>query len=70
MAIRIGLLGAGAMGAEHAWCYGQIEGVELAGVYSRDPAKAGALAQPSGARVCADAGDLIGDPAIDATARS
>ena len=46
MTIRIGLLGAGAMGAEHAWCYGQMQGVELAGVYSRDPEKAAAIASP------------------------
>ena len=66
MTIRIGLLGAGAMGAEHAWCYGQMDGVELAGVYSRDPEKATAIAQPSGARVRAAARDLIDDPAVDA----
>jgi predicted dehydrogenase len=64
--IRIGLLGAGAMGAEHAYCYGLIDGVEVAGVFSRDLARAARLADESGARATADASTLIDDPAVDA----
>lgn len=64
--IRIGLLGAGTMGAEHAHCYRQIEGAEVAGVFSRDLARAGRLAGDCGARATADAADLVDDPAIDA----
>jgi UDP-N-acetylglucosamine 3-dehydrogenase len=64
--IRIGLLGAGAMGAEHAYCYGLIEGAQVAGVFSRDLARAARLAGESGARATADASTLIDDPALDA----
>ncbi|HSZ53351.1 MAG TPA: Gfo/Idh/MocA family oxidoreductase [Caulobacteraceae bacterium] len=64
--IRIGILGAGAMGAEHAYCYGLIDGAEVAGVFSRDLARAGKLAGESGARATADAPSLIDDPAVDA----
>jgi predicted dehydrogenase len=64
--IRVGLLGAGAMGAEHAYCYGLIDGAEVAGVFSRDLARATGLASASGARATADAASLIDDPAIDA----
>ena len=52
--IRIGLLGAGAMGAEHAHCYGLIDGAEVAGIFSRDPARAARLVRESGARATAD----------------
>jgi predicted dehydrogenase len=64
--IRIGLLGAGAMGAEHSYCYGLIDGADVAGVFSRDLAHATPLASASGARATADAASLIDDPAIDA----
>ena len=30
--IRIGILGAGAIGGEHAYCYGQMQGVEVVAV--------------------------------------
>jgi UDP-N-acetylglucosamine 3-dehydrogenase len=64
--IRIGLLGAGAMGAEHAYCYGLIDGAEVAGIFSRDPARAIPLVSESGARATADASSLIDDPTVDA----
>jgi predicted dehydrogenase len=64
--IRIGLLGAGAMGAEHAYCYGLIDGAEVTGVFSRDLARAARLAGESGAPATADASTLIDDPAVDA----
>jgi UDP-N-acetylglucosamine 3-dehydrogenase len=65
-AIRIGLLGAGAMGAEHAYCYGLIEGAQVAGVFSRDLARATAVAKDSGALAVGDPISLIDDPTIDA----
>ncbi len=65
-AVRIGLLGAGAMGAEHAYCYGLIEGAQVAGVFSRDMARATAVAKDSGARAASDPISLIDDPTIDA----
>jgi predicted dehydrogenase len=64
--VRIGLLGAGAMGAEHAYCYGQMAEVVVTKVFSRDRGKAAAAADPLGAESTDDALGLIGDPAIDA----
>ncbi|HEV2365611.1 MAG TPA: Gfo/Idh/MocA family oxidoreductase [Caulobacteraceae bacterium] len=64
--VRIGLLGAGAMGAVHADCWSRIEGVELAGVFSRDLGRARRLAETAGVRPVAQAAELISDPAIDA----
>jgi predicted dehydrogenase len=43
-AIRIGILGAGAMGTAHAAAYAGIEDAEVVGVFSRDPARARAAA--------------------------
>ena len=64
--VRIGLLGAGAMGAEHAYCYGQIAGAEVVGVFSRTPARAAEAARPLGARAFDDALALIQDPDVEA----
>ncbi len=65
-AVRIGLLGAGAMGAEHAYCYSLIEGAHVAGVFSRDLARATVVAKGSGAPAVSDAISLLDDPSIDA----
>jgi predicted dehydrogenase len=64
--IRVGLLGAGAMGAEHAYCYGLIEGAEVAGVFSRELSRAAQVASEYGAGATANASSLIDDPDIDA----
>ena len=64
--IRIGLLGAGAMGAEHAYCLGQIGGVAVAGVHSRSLERAASLAGPLGATPTREARTLIEDPGVDA----
>lgn len=64
--IRIGLLGAGAMGAEHAYCYGQMIGVEVVKVFSRDVRKAAAISGALGATPTDDFLDLTSDSAIDA----
>ena len=58
--VRIGLLGAGAMGAEHAFVYSQIESVEVAGVFSRDPERAKTVAASCGAEAFTNAAALIG----------
>ena len=65
-AVRVGLLGAGAMGAEHAYCYGLIDGAQVAGVFSRDLARATAVANHGEARAVSDPTSLIDDPTIDA----
>jgi predicted dehydrogenase len=64
--IRVGLLGAGAMGAEHAFCYGQMTGVELAGVFSRSRDRAAAVAAPFGCVATDDPAMLIENPSIGA----
>lgn len=64
--IRIGLLGAGAMGRVHALAYADMPGAEVAGVYSRDAARAAAVAALCGAAACTDAALLLYDPGIDA----
>jgi predicted dehydrogenase len=53
--IRVGILGAGAMGAEHAFSFGSIDAVEVAGVFSRNLARAQAIAQRSSAKAVTDA---------------
>lgn len=64
--VRIGILGAGAMGAEHAAGYAGIAGVEVASVFSRDPGRASKVAAIGGATPCIDAEAVIGDASIDA----
>ena len=55
------------MGAEHAFSYGSIEDVEVAGVFSRNLASAEAITQQRGsAEAVTDAYALIDDPSIDA----
>lgn len=64
--VRIGLLGAGAMGSEHAFVYGDLADVEVVGVYSRDSERARAAAARCGAAVFDDAAALIGSADIEA----
>jgi UDP-N-acetylglucosamine 3-dehydrogenase len=54
------------MGAEHAFSYGSIDTVEIAGVSSRNLARAEAIAQHSSAKAVTGAFALIDNPAIDA----
>ena len=52
-ACPVAFIGAGAMAREHVRAFGDIVGVELAGIHSRTPARAEALAQAFGIRhVC------------------
>jgi UDP-N-acetylglucosamine 3-dehydrogenase len=64
--IRIGILGAGAMGSEHAGSLLNVPGVEVAAVFSRDHDRAEAAAKICGAKPTTDAVEVIAHPAIDA----
>jgi predicted dehydrogenase len=64
--IRIGILGGGAMSSEHASVCREIEGVEVAGVFSRIRERAEATAKLCGAKPVTDAFALLDDPTIDA----
>lgn len=64
--IRVGILGAGFMGATHARAFAVTEGAHLAGLWSRSAEKAHVLAAESGARVWEDPIALIKSPDIDA----
>jgi UDP-N-acetylglucosamine 3-dehydrogenase len=58
-AIRIGILGAGAMGTAHAAAYAGIEDARVVGVYSRDPARTRAAATICNAEPFADPDALM-----------
>jgi UDP-N-acetylglucosamine 3-dehydrogenase len=64
--IRIGILGAGAMGSAHAAAYRAIDDVEVAGVFSRSRGKAENAARICGAKAFTDPMQLIDDPSIEA----
>jgi predicted dehydrogenase len=64
--LRVGIIGAGAMGAEHAFVLGEMADVEVAGVFSRTEARARAVAESCGAAAFTDAAALIGSDAVDA----
>ena len=64
--IRIGLLGAGAMGTAHAAAYAGMADARVVGVFSRDAARAQAVATICEAHPSTDAARLIDHPDIDA----
>lgn len=64
--LRIGVLGAGFMGATHARALAALPDVQVVAVSSRSAEKAAALAQEVGAQPSSDAYAVIADPAIDA----
>jgi UDP-N-acetylglucosamine 3-dehydrogenase len=64
--IRIGILGAGAMGVEHAAAYAHIPDVEVVGVFARDLERARSVADICGAQPFDDATALIQNDAADA----
>jgi UDP-N-acetylglucosamine 3-dehydrogenase len=64
--IGIGILGAGAMGAEHAAAYANIPDVEIVGVFARDMERARSVANMCGAQSFDDATALIQTRAVDA----
>lgn len=64
--VRIALLGAGSMGTVHAAAYATMPEVSVVGVFSRDPARAAAVAALCKAEPVADLAQLIGRTDIDA----
>ena len=64
--IRIGVLGAGAMGTIHAHAHRDILGVEVAAIYGRTEATTRALAAQVGATAITDHTRLLEDQTIDA----
>jgi predicted dehydrogenase len=64
--VRIALLGAGSMGAAHAAAYAVMPEVSVVGVFSRDAARASAVARICKARPVTDAAALIEGADIDA----
>lgn len=64
--IRIGILGAGSMGSEHAAAYSAVEDVEIVAVFSRMRDRAETLAQTYQAKPFTDPFGLINDSSIDA----
>ena len=64
--IRIALLGAGSMGTAHAAAYAAMPEVSVAGVFSRDPARAAAVGAICKAPPVTDAATLIQRADVDA----
>jgi predicted dehydrogenase len=64
--VKVGILGAGAMGSEHAYVYGEVANVQVAGVFSRNRERAELVARPRGALAVTDPFVLVDDPTIDA----
>lgn len=64
--VRIALLGAGSMGTVHAAAYAAMPDVSVVGVFSRDPARAAAVAAVCKAQPFTDAAALIQRADIDA----
>jgi predicted dehydrogenase len=63
--LKVGLIGCGFMGAMHANCYKNLEGVELAAVADLRPDKAEELASGTNARIFADGRELIDHADLD-----
>ena len=63
--LRIGLIGCGFMGAMHANCYKNIEGVELVAVADIRKEKAEALTDGTSAQIYSDGMDLINGADVD-----
>ena len=68
MSVRVGIIGVGVMGADHARILAsQVPGAIIQALYDADPTRANAIADETGARtVVPDAAALIGDAAVDA----
>jgi predicted dehydrogenase len=64
--VRIALLGAGSMGTVHAAAYANMPDVSVVGVFSRDPARAAAVAGICKAQPFTDAAQLIQRADVDA----
>jgi predicted dehydrogenase len=64
--VHVGILGAGAMGQEHAYCYSQMLGVAVVSVFSRRLEAAATAAVLVGAAPTTDAASVIADSSLDA----
>ncbi len=64
--IKVGILGAGAMGSAHAESYRNLDQVEVRAIFSRDSSRAADGAAICGARPCTVAVEILDDPSIDA----
>ena len=63
--LKVGLIGCGFMGAMHANCYKNIEGVELVALADLRPEKAEELAKGTNAMIFGDGKDLIANAGVD-----
>lgn len=63
--LKVGLIGCGFMGAMHANCYKNIEGVEIAALADLRREKAEELAQGTSAAIYGDGKDLIANADVD-----
>jgi predicted dehydrogenase len=63
--LKVGLIGAGFMGAMHANCYKNIEGAELCAIADIREEKAKALAEGTNAVIYGDGKDLIANADVD-----
>jgi myo-inositol 2-dehydrogenase/D-chiro-inositol 1-dehydrogenase len=68
MGLRIGIIGVGIMGSDHARIFvNDVPGVEITAIFDADPVRARAVAEVVGARDVADSPEaLIADKAVDA----
>lgn len=68
MTVRVGLIGAGVMGTDHALILdGQVHGAELAAVCDSDPARARVVMDQTGCRIFeTDPLALVASPSVDA----
>lgn len=67
MPVRVGVIGVGVMGAEHArLLHREVGGSEVSAVFDVDPARASAVAASSGAQVWDDPMVLVKDESVDA----
>ncbi|WP_395014745.1 Gfo/Idh/MocA family protein [Dongia sp.] len=68
MSVRVGIIGVGVMGSDHARILAtQVPGATIGAIYDADPARARSIADETGAaKVFADAVALIQDAAVDA----
>jgi predicted dehydrogenase len=64
--VRVGLVGAGAVGARHARVLGGLPGVQVVAIADTDTARARELAAHHDARVCAGHEELLGARDVDA----
>ncbi len=62
MTLRVGILGAGQVAARHAEAYAQLDDVQVAVVADVDPARAGALARPLGAKAVTEWKRVLDEP--------